>query len=121
MTTSGTGGYTVAFVETIRLAYILGHRGISRRPGCWEDALDDEWWVALNAHDTSQRCSRGHLVDPLSAVFEYRGELVVLVSERGGGKLKASAGVTEAQLLGVLKDAIARALAAAAHGRHQEP
>lgn len=50
-----------------------GAKSIKDLPGCWESAIDEHWWLAINGHKTPTRCSRGAEVPPFSAWLEFNG------------------------------------------------
>jgi hypothetical protein len=68
-------------MKAVFLAHALGQDGLALLPGCWEQRVDADWWLALNAHAQPLQCSHGHELDSMEAVFEYRGEAVAFVPE----------------------------------------
>jgi hypothetical protein len=73
--------YHRPFMKAVFLAHALGQDGLALLPGCWEQRVDADWWLALNAHAQPLQCSHGHELDSMEAVFEYRGEAVAFVPE----------------------------------------
>jgi hypothetical protein len=71
-------------IEIVELAARLGVTEIYELPGCWEHAVDDGWWLALNGHREPVACSRGPEVPPLSAYVEWYGWPAGIVGFHGG-------------------------------------
>src|SRR4051812_42178304 len=61
-----------------------GVTSINKLPGCWEAKIDEQWWIAVNAHNVSVECSKGFDVQPFSAYIEYNGFPAGEVSPSGG-------------------------------------
>jgi hypothetical protein len=73
-----------AMIVVAEWAYALGARGIDLLPGCWEHAVDDHWWVALNGQTKPRRCTRGPAVGPFEVLVFYDGWLAGGFDARGG-------------------------------------
>lgn len=55
------------------LADSLGVRGMNALPGCWEHQIDEQWWIALNAHGHPVKCSRDIEVQGFTCYVEFNG------------------------------------------------
>ena len=70
-----------AFLAVAELAKKDGLSNLNQLPDCWERKIGEEWWIALNAHDTPKLaksvdgCSaaEGFLVPPFSVYAERNG------------------------------------------------
>jgi len=62
-----------AFDEIAQLAIRLGVVPLNARPGCWEFQVDEHWWIAVNGHRESLKCSKGVAVEPFNAYVEFNG------------------------------------------------
>jgi hypothetical protein len=63
----------LVFAGLSRLAAQAGVTAIDKLPGCWEIQIDEQWFVAVNGHETELRDSKGHRVPPYHAFLEYNG------------------------------------------------
>ena len=76
---------SVAFGLIADLAAALGVRNISQRGGCWEHAVDDRWWIAVNGRvDRSVPCSHGNAVPAGHCYVEFNGFPAGLFTPFGG-------------------------------------
>jgi hypothetical protein len=94
--------------DILRLAEHLGARNIRARSGCWEAAVDDTWWVALNPHEHDCRCSRGPEVPAFVAYVEYNGWPAGHVSLLGDGWFAAGDGANPETFAAAVRTRIAR-------------
>lgn len=62
---------SVAFCEIVEWSQALGAERINQLAGCWEGAVDEQWWIAINGHNEDTECSRGAKVPPFSAYVEF--------------------------------------------------
>ena len=76
--------------------------------GCWEHRVNDDWWLALNAHKVEIKCSKGPEVPPFTCYLEYKGWPAGLVDPYGGTLLRIG-DVSEDALIAVLEAALERA------------
>lgn len=94
------------FFEIMNLAEARGVRRINELPGCWELALDKQWWIALNGHREPVKCSRGADVPPFACYVEFNGWPAGLVSPGPeGGVLAAGQAANEDALIEALRNA----------------
>jgi hypothetical protein len=89
-------------VLIVDLAEALGVTKINKMPGCWELAVDDLWWFAVNGHTEPTECSHGASVPPMSAYLEYNG-WPAGICDAGGGIVAAGAAANESTLVDALK------------------
>lgn len=73
-----------AVYRVAELAELLGATPLNKHAGCWEHQIDEEWWVAINAHGDSHRCSTGTQVPPCMMYVQFNGWPAGFVSPRGG-------------------------------------
>jgi hypothetical protein len=73
-----------AFSIIAELGYELGIRDISKREGCWEHAIDEQWWIALNGHPVDTKCSRGATVPRFTIYVEFNGFPAGIINPAGG-------------------------------------
>jgi hypothetical protein len=66
-----------------------GVAAISQRPGCWEVAVDEHWWFAVNGHILPESCSRGPFVEPFGVYIEYQGWPAAILDVNGVGEFAA--------------------------------
>jgi len=93
------------YARVAELAEAFGAEGINRLPGCWEHAIDDAWWVAVNGHGTERTCSRGVTVPPYAVAIMY-GCAPAGVVTPAGGWIAAGEGANEATFLAAVEQAI---------------
>ena len=98
------------FGKIVGLACELGARDIYRLPGCWEHAVDESWWVAVNGHEQKVKCSRGAFVPPFAVYIEFNG-FPAGFCDAGGGTLAAGAIANEDALIEALDKATENAKA----------
>ena len=72
------------FVALSDYAYRRGARSIKDLPGCWEADLPRGWWMAVNGHGKTIRCSRRVKVPPYSVYLEFNGWPAGEVGANGG-------------------------------------
>lgn len=102
-------GYSEAFVRVVQLADALRVCRIDKRPGCWEQQVDERWWVAVNGHPHEIKCSHGAAVPPLSVYVEFNGWPAGYFGP-GGGVIAAGDAANESNFIEALEDARARAI-----------
>lgn len=100
--------FTEVFGAIVDLAAALRVTRINQLPGCWEHAIDELWWLALNGHRTPVRCSRGVVVEPFHAYVEWNGWPAGVLSP-DGGLLAAGALANEDALIEALRKAARQA------------
>lgn len=62
----------------------LGVRNIKDLPGCWEQQIDDLWWVAANGHSDPVECSTGTEVPPFHMYLVFNGWPAGILGPYGG-------------------------------------
>jgi|SRR5262245_9751187 len=55
-----------------------------RQHTCWERKVGNEWWIAVNPHEGTKRCSRGANVDFGHCYVEFMGFPAGLFTPWGG-------------------------------------
>lgn len=73
----------LAFAKIVELAKRDDVQGINQLDGCWERGFG-EWWLALNGHEETTKCSRDYDVPPYSAAV-FHGDWIAAVLDLGGG------------------------------------
>ena len=73
-----------AFAKIARLGCILKAEPLNKWPGGLEIAIDERWWIAVNGHNETTKCSKGADVLPFHAWIEYNGWPAGMVSPTGG-------------------------------------
>ena len=96
-----------AFATIVALAERLGVKRINELPSCWEHQIDEQWWVAINAHQQEIACSTGAPVPPFHAYVTFNEWPAGLFSPRGGTIVTGEA-ANEATLIAAVNAAIAR-------------
>lgn len=96
------------FSKACDLAIALGHSDINKLPGCLELQVDEQWWLAINAHREDTPCSENTSVPPMCVYFMFNGWPAGIVNA-GGGCLAAGAAANEDALIAALDAAIAKA------------
>ena len=74
--------------------------------GCWERAIDDKWWVAVNGTAMPLVCSTGAGVPPYTTYVTWLGWPAGLIDPYGG-MIVAHPNANEDQLTDALQRAIA--------------
>ena len=98
----------VVFGLIAELAAALGVRDIGSTEGCWEHALDERWWFAINGHKEPVKCSQGVTVPPFHCYLEYNGFPAGVFSSFGG-QIAAGSAANEETFCETLRQAICRA------------
>lgn len=93
---------TEAFAEIAALAARLNIRDIGHMPGCWEQQIDEHWWIAVNGHCAETKCSFGEAVPPFSAYVRFNGWPAGIISQFDGC-LAAGAAANEDAFIAALK------------------
>lgn len=57
---------------------------LNKHPGCWERAIGDLWWIAVNGHLDTIKCSHGAKVPPFNCYVEFNGWPAGLFDPMGG-------------------------------------
>jgi hypothetical protein len=91
-----------SFFEICQLADRLGVSNIGNMTGCWEHAVDEHWWMAINGHASEMKCSRGATVPAFHAYIEYNGWPAGFISPNGG-IIAAGAAANEDAFIAALK------------------
>lgn len=86
---------------------------VNQYEGCWEVAVDDNWWIALNGHKEAVKCSRGASVPPFTAYVEWNGWPAGFIDPRGGA-LAAGEAANEDTFCAAVKAAVVKAEGGAA-------
>jgi hypothetical protein len=95
------------FKELCEYGLALGMKNISELPGCWEQKIDENWWIACNGHENPVQCSKSAgaaTVPPFSFYIEFNGWPAGIV-DAGGGSLCAGAIANEETLITALQSA----------------
>jgi hypothetical protein len=77
-------GISEAFMAVVDWSEALGAAPMNRHAGCWEHAVDERWWVAVNAHKEPVACSHGPEVPPFTCYVEFNGFPAGLINAYGG-------------------------------------
>jgi len=99
---------SVAMDYIAQLAIALGVAPINTFEGCWEYQVDEQWWIACNAHPEPKGCSRGPKVPPFHTYIEYNGWPAGLMTPYGG-TIAAGEGANEDTLVAALAAAVEKA------------
>lgn len=91
-----------------KLAAVLGVRDINQLPGCWEHAIDEHWWIAINGHREMAQTSKGDDVAPFHCWVEFNGWPAGYFDVIGG-TLAAGEAANENAFIAALKAAITKA------------
>lgn len=86
----------------------LGVRDLSKKPGLWEQKVDEHWWFALNPHAERITCSHGGEVPPYCLLIEFNGWPAGFINA-AGGSMAAGALANEDTFIAALKEAIKKA------------
>lgn len=86
---SATATTADPMAEIAALAQHLGVRDICNLLGCWEEQIDDQWWIAVNGQRHPVRCSHGPEVGPFEAYLEFNGWPAGIVNALGEGEFAA--------------------------------
>lgn len=73
-----------AYVALAEYSLSLGIRNIKDLPGCWEQQIDDVWWVAANGHPEPVKCSEGAEVPPYHMYLVFNGWPAGVIGPYGG-------------------------------------
>lgn len=90
------------FMAIADFALARNAHGIKDLPGCYEVAVDDHWWIAVNGHDVPTRTSKGTEVPKFSAYVEFNGWPAGML-DPFGGVLAAGEIANEDALLAALR------------------
>ena len=85
-------------------ALARGAASIKDLPGCWESDVDGHWWLAVNGHAETFKCSRGIDVPPYTIYVEFNGWPAGMI-DAGGGEIAAGALANEDTLTKALRAA----------------
>lgn len=96
------------FVLISKLAEALKVKNIKQLPGCWEHAIDEQWFIAVNGHQVSSRTSGGVDVAPFNCYVEFNGWPAAYFG-LDGGSMAAGAAANQESFIAALKAAIAKA------------
>lgn len=72
------------FLAIAEFAHRKGVKSIKDLPACWEAAVGDHWWIAVNGHGVPVACSHGGDVPPFSAFVEFNGWPAGILDPMGG-------------------------------------
>ena len=95
------------FDEICQLALALGVKNINQLPACWEHKVDEEWRIAVNAHNKPVNAG-DTTVPAFTAYLEFNGWPAGLISPYGG-MMASGAIANEVELLKALRSARTRA------------
>jgi hypothetical protein len=90
------------FLAIADLAIALGEAPINKCDGCWEHAIDENWWVAVNPHLEPRSTSSGEEVPSGHAYVKFNGWPAGLLTPFGG-TLAAGAAANEDTLIAALQ------------------
>ncbi len=99
--------YSEVFILVCELAEALGATPLNKHPGCWETSIGD-WHFAINAHDTTAKTAEGADLPPVHLYVSFKGMPCMVLTPIGGIALGQS-GEAEADLIPVLREALAKA------------
>lgn len=100
--------YSEVFMKIGELGFALGMRNINQLPGCWEHQVDEQWFIALNAHAEPTKCSKGTTVPAFTAYIEFNGWPAGIVNAHGG-TIAAGEAANETTLIAAINLAIREA------------
>lgn len=92
----------LAFAEVIELCAFMGAWPANKHDSCWEEKIDDEWWIALNGHKEKRLCSRDIVLPPFACYVEYNG-LPAGFFDPFGGSIVACEGANEQTFIAALQ------------------
>lgn len=92
------------FNELCEFGMALGMKDLNQLPGCWEQQVDEHWWIACNAHRERVKCSTGESVPPFCFYIVFNGWPAGIVNA-GGGTMCAGAIANESALIAAVQQA----------------
>jgi hypothetical protein len=103
-----------AFGVIAELGIAAGAAPINRFNNCWEFQVDDQWWIAMNGHQTPRPASSENgasakvpfSVDPFYCYIEYNGWPAGLICPLGG-TIAAGIGANEDTFIAAIRARIA--------------
>ena len=96
-----------AFAKLGELGCALGVKNINKLPACWEFQIDEQWWIAVNAHHEEMKCSTGDPVPSFHAYIKYNGWPAGLIYP-GGGIIAAGECANEDTFIEAIDNRIAK-------------
>ena len=78
------GDVAEAFAKLGEIGKAFGVKNINKLPACWEFQIDEQWWVAVNAHHENRDTSEGDTVPPFHCYIKYNGWPAGLIYSSGG-------------------------------------
>jgi hypothetical protein len=97
-----------AYYTVVELAAALGVKKINELEGCWERAVDEQWFVAFNGHKEPMKVSRGATLPPYEIYIEFNGWPAGVIGP-DGGIIAAGDAANEKTFIAALKAAIEQA------------
>ena len=73
-----------AFLLAAELADARGATPLNKHKACWEAKVDDNWWLAINAHREPTPCRGGAEVPPGHVYVEWNGWPAGFINAYGG-------------------------------------
>lgn len=73
-----------AFEAIASLCIALGQHPLTKHAGCWEQQIDERWWIAMNGHRAPVKCSAGAEVPPFHCYVQFNGWPAALFGPNGG-------------------------------------
>lgn len=79
-------------MSTVSLVFALiaglgnksGASPVNKFEACWEKQVDPVWWIAMNGHRETVKCSRGADVPPFHCYVEFNGWPAGLINPYDG-------------------------------------
>jgi len=62
-----------AFAALAELCIALDAAPATKHERCWEQQIDERWWIAFNGHKEPVGCSDGSMVEPFHCYVKYCG------------------------------------------------
>lgn len=76
--------FAEAMVAVGDYAHTLGMIPVNQVEECWEQQVDENWWIAVNGHKEVVECSRGIRVQPFTCYVEFNGWPAGIIHAYGG-------------------------------------
>ncbi len=102
-----------AFAAIIHFGLAMGMKDMGKRPGLWEQAVDEHWLIVLNPHKEVLKSSQGIQVPFGRCYIEFNGWPAGMIDPYGG-VIAAGELANEAEFIAALKVATEKAKARAA-------
>lgn len=75
---------------------------VNKVEGCWENQVNEQWWIAVNGHQENKLCSKNIDVPPFTCYVEFNGWPAGYINPYGG-VLAAGTAANEETFVAALK------------------